>query len=126
MDAISFVVGVRTGFLRSNVLKQLIFNADDVDIEEQQRTASVKLVLEMPNGEEMEFERKISYTGSSVYKIDNTTTSYSNYMKSLLAIGINAKAKNFLVFQVICRMLLFDPFDKLYFIIPGLYRIDCF
>ncbi|KAI3901248.1 hypothetical protein MKW92_040968 [Papaver armeniacum] len=86
MDAISFVLGVKSSQLRGAQLKDLICAFGD------NRKAFVKLVYQLSNGIELQFTRSISSSGGGVVTWDD----YNYKLKSL---GILVKARNFLVFQ---------------------------
>ena len=101
MDAISFVLGVRSAQLRSSQLKDLIYRSgadDDAEQEEQARTASVTAVY-TEGEEEWQFQRNITSSGTSEYKINGKTMTYAKYNAVLEQHNILVKAKNFLVFQ---------------------------
>ena len=100
MDAISFVLGVRSMQLRGAQLKDLLYAYDDKDREQKGRKAFVKLVFITGNGEEMEFARTITSGGSSEYRINNKAVTWDVYNNTMRSLGILVKARNFLVFQV--------------------------
>jgi structural maintenance of chromosome 1 len=100
MDAISFVLGVRSMQLRGAQLKDLIYAFDDKEREQKGRRAFVKLVYLTGNGEELHLTRTITSTGSSEYRINNKTVSWDEYNEKMRSLGILVKARNFLVFQV--------------------------
>ncbi|KAG0580223.1 hypothetical protein M758_4G158500 [Ceratodon purpureus] len=99
MDAISFVLGVRSMQLRGAQLKDLLYAYDDKDREQKGRKAFVKLVFITGNGEEMEFARTITSGGSSEYRINNKAVTWDVYNNTMRSLGILVKARNFLVFQ---------------------------
>jgi structural maintenance of chromosome 1 len=114
MDAISFVLGVRSAKLRSSQLKDLIYRAgrnDDVDAEdpetepsqsqqeEEARDAWVLAVYIDKKGTEWKYKRSINLSGSSEYRVNGKLETASAYNDSLKKHGILVKAKNFLVFQ---------------------------
>ncbi|PON62633.1 Structural maintenance of chromosomes protein [Parasponia andersonii] len=99
MDAISFVLGVRTGQLRGTQLKDLIYAFDDKEKEQKGRRAFVRLVYQLGNGSELHFTRTITSSGGSEYRIDGTPVSWDEYNARLKSLGILVKARNFLVFQ---------------------------
>ncbi|XP_010504281.1 PREDICTED: structural maintenance of chromosomes protein 1-like [Camelina sativa] len=99
MDAISFVLGVRTGQLRGSQLKDLIYAFDDRDKEQRGRRAFVRLVYQMEDGVELRFTRTITSAGGSEYRIDNRVVNLDEYNGKLRSLGILVKARNFLVFQ---------------------------
>ncbi|GFP85426.1 structural maintenance of chromosomes protein 1 [Phtheirospermum japonicum] len=99
MDAISFVLGVRTGQLRGAQLRDLIYAFDDREKEQKGRRAYVMLVYQMPDGSEIEFTRSITPAGGSEYRIGNRVVNWDDYNAKLKTLGILVKARNFLVFQ---------------------------
>ncbi|KAM0829285.1 hypothetical protein ACQ4PT_066977 [Festuca glaucescens] len=100
MDAISFVLGVRSAHLRGAQLKDLIYALDDRDKEERGRRASVRLVYNLPGtGAELQFTRAITGAGGSEYRIDGRVVTWDDYNAKLRSLGILVKARNFLVFQ---------------------------
>ena len=101
MDAISFVLGVRSGQLRGAQLKDLIYAFDDKEKEQKGRRAFVRLVYQLANSSELQFTRTITSSGGSEYRIDGTTVTWDVYNAKLRDLGILVKARNFLVFQVL-------------------------
>ncbi|QCE06382.1 structural maintenance of chromosome 1 [Vigna unguiculata] len=99
MDAISFVLGVRTGQLRGAQLKDLIYAFDDREKDQKGRRAFVRLVYHLANSTEIRFTRTITGAGSSEYRIDDTLVNWDTYNNRLKSLGILIKARNFLVFQ---------------------------
>ncbi|KAG7094864.1 hypothetical protein E1B28_005672 [Marasmius oreades] len=120
MDAISFVLGVKSAQLRSSQLKDLVYrgrrlarpdNASEqpsmaVDEDEEEGdgegTAKKAWVLAVycdADDREWRFQRTISTTGASEYKLDDRVVTYSAYNAALMKHNILVKAKNFLVFQ---------------------------
>ncbi|KAJ0051873.1 hypothetical protein Pint_01726 [Pistacia integerrima] len=99
MDAISFVLGVRTGQLRGAQLKDLIYAYDDKEKEQKGRRAFVRLVYLLGNGLELQFTRIITSAGASEYRIDGKVVNWDEYNGKLRSLGILVKARNFLVFQ---------------------------
>ncbi|KAF5378785.1 hypothetical protein D9615_006938 [Tricholomella constricta] len=123
MDAISFVLGVKSAQLRSSQLKDLVYRgrrlakadieegsetraAEDEDDEEggeegegTAKKAWVLAVYKDAEGKEWKFQRTISTTGASEYKLNNKVVTYSAYNAALVGHNILVKAKNFLVFQ---------------------------
>ncbi|EGO04101.1 hypothetical protein SERLA73DRAFT_102460 [Serpula lacrymans var. lacrymans S7.3] len=119
MDAISFVLGVKSAQLRSSQLKDLVYRGrrlarngvegasdatQDDDEEEGEgegsaRKAWVLAVYEDEKKKEWLFQRTISTTGASEYKLNNRVVTYSAYNAALISHNILVKAKNFLVFQ---------------------------
>ncbi|PWA78512.1 structural maintenance of chromosomes (SMC) family protein [Artemisia annua] len=99
MDAISFVLGVRTGQLRGAQLKDLIYAFDDREKEQRGRRAYVKLVYRLSDGTDLLFTRAITSAGGSEYRIDERVVNFEEYSNKLKTLGILVKARNFLVFQ---------------------------
>ena len=130
MDAISFVLGVRSSHLRSEKLKDMVYrgriiqearvNADGTVTEadgdangevpengESQpsgprndpQNAWVKAVFEDDAEQEHEWQRAITSSGSSEYRINNRVVTQKQYGEALEEHSILVKARNFLVFQ---------------------------
>ncbi|GBG59523.1 hypothetical protein CBR_g38546 [Chara braunii] len=100
MDAISFVLGVRSMQLRGSQLKDLIYTEND-SVVNPLRRAYVKLVYRNGNGsgEELTFTRTITAAGSCEYRINERVASWDDYNAKMKSLGILLKARNFLVFQ---------------------------
>ncbi|XP_063364584.1 structural maintenance of chromosomes protein 1A [Cydia amplana] len=96
MDAVSFVMGEKTSLLRVKRLSDLIHGASIN--KPVSRSASVTASFELEDGTEKQFMRSV-IGQSSDHKIDGQSVSVSNYLAELERLGINVKAKNFLVFQ---------------------------
>ncbi|PWN30250.1 RecF/RecN/SMC protein [Jaminaea rosea] len=116
MDAISFVLGVKSSQMRSSGLKDVIFRgrrmaadpgnasgeSDDDEAEgsaADAQKATVVAVYEDATGKEWRFERSVTLAGASEYKINGRGQSYNSYNRQLEKFKILVKAKNFLVFQ---------------------------
>ncbi|KAL5522775.1 hypothetical protein ACEPAG_8793 [Sanghuangporus baumii] len=117
MDAISFVLGVKSAQLRSSQLKDLVYRgrrlgksatdaSQTIDEEEDEegddvdaRKAWVLAVYEDHDKKEWLYQRTITTTGSSEYKLNGQVVSAQAYSVSLAKHNILTKAKNFLVFQ---------------------------
>ncbi|WWC61082.1 uncharacterized protein I303_103660 [Kwoniella dejecticola CBS 10117] len=119
MDAISFVLGVKSAQLRSTQLKDLVYRGRraaqhddddemDIDAETQQsqsvsendaRTAWVMVVYEDEKGKEWAFRRSISAAGASAYFLNSKSVAWKEYNGQLEKFNVLVKAKNFLVFQ---------------------------
>ncbi|KAF9116235.1 Structural maintenance of chromosomes protein 1 [Mortierella sp. AM989] len=117
MDAISFVLGVKSAQLRSSQLRELIYR-DRVDNgEEAQRNGTngasrqgalndadprktwVMAVYQQDDDTEIKFTRSVNMAGVSEYKINGKVMLYADYDRALQGINILVKARNFLVFQ---------------------------
>ncbi|XP_073284686.1 structural maintenance of chromosomes protein 1-like isoform X1 [Primulina huaijiensis] len=99
MDAISFVLGVRTGQLRGAQLRDLVYAFDDREKERRGRKAHVMLVYQLPDGPEIQFTRSITTAGGSEYRVGEHVVNWDEYNAKLRSLGILVKARNFLVFQ---------------------------
>lgn len=129
MDAISFVLGVRSNQLRSKNIKSLIYRGriddaedadhvsdnEDVDDMEQEEldnsendpddasgdphSAYVIAIYEKENKEILNLKRKINPNGSSSFIVNDVQVSVNQYLQILKEENILIKAKNFLVFQ---------------------------
>lgn len=102
MDAISFVLGVRTSQLRGNQLRDLVYrNLEDPNDDVSQRRTHVKLIYRKSDSssDEVEFMRSVTLSGASEYRVRGRVVSLENYNAELAAIGVLVKARNFLVFQ---------------------------
>lgn len=122
MDAISFVLGIKSSHLRSTHLRELVYrgrvirqsiaNGDtgaegrDEEADTQSSTqgndpksASVTAVYEDDAGEEQKWTRTITNQGVSEYRINGRSVNAQQYNETLEAENILMKARNFLVFQ---------------------------
>ncbi|KAI3423850.1 hypothetical protein D9Q98_009684 [Chlorella vulgaris] len=105
MDAVSFVLGVRTAQLRGSLKELLYHNTAGQSAEDRPRKGSVKLVFEAADGEEVHFERCIKPTGAgadtfvSEYKMNDRVVGWEAYNRRLEGYNILVRARNFLVFQ---------------------------
>lgn len=125
MDAISFVLGIKSSHLRSAHLKDLVYrgrvlktskinddgsaetnglangNADGDDMASRgdPKTAWVMAVYEDDAGDEQRWKRSITNQGASEYRINDRVVSAQQYNESLENENILIKARNFLVFQ---------------------------
>ncbi|EFN88816.1 structural maintenance of chromosomes protein 1A [Harpegnathos saltator] len=96
MDAISFVMGEKTSSLRVKRFSELIHGASiGMPVA---RSASVTAVFELEDGTEKSFMRSVQGS-SSEHRINNMVVTSQVYLNELEQLGINVKAKNFLVFQ---------------------------
>ncbi|KAI8922092.1 RecF/RecN/SMC [Powellomyces hirtus] len=109
MDAISFVLGVKSAQLRSSQLKELIYrggtdlDADGNDEEAHSGSpnrAYVCAVYESSDKVVTRFTRAVTEAGSSEYRINGKSVTFAKYSTVLEKENILIKAKNFLVFQV--------------------------
>lgn len=96
MDAVSFVMGEKTSLLRVKRLSDLIHGASINKA--VSKCASVTATFVLEDMTEKQFQRSV-INQSSEHKIDGQTVTISHYLAELEKLGINVKAKNFLVFQ---------------------------
>ncbi|KAM0453212.1 hypothetical protein ACHAPV_009006 [Trichoderma viride] len=124
MDAISFVLGIKSSHLRSTHLKELVYRGrvlktskinddgsaqaptdassfadDDKASRGDPKTAWVMAVYEDDAGEEQRWKRTITSQGASEYRINDRVVTAQQYNEALEAENILIKARNFLVFQ---------------------------
>ncbi|KAF5019733.1 hypothetical protein F66182_8238 [Fusarium sp. NRRL 66182] len=125
MDAISFVLGIKSSHLRSAHLKDLVYrgrvlktakinddgsaetngdtnghaDGDDKASRGDPKTAWVMAVYEDDAGEEQKWKRSITNQGASEYRINDRIVTAQQYNESLESENILIKARNFLVFQ---------------------------
>mgnify|MGYP004706611953 CR=1 FL=1 len=126
MDAISFVLGVRSNQLRSRNIKSLIYrgrindeddieggndmdsndendidsdNEIDNDSQNDDNQAYVIAIYEKDNKDILNLKRSINENGSSSFSVNGVNVSVNQYLQILKEENILIKAKNFLVFQ---------------------------
>ncbi|KAK5942116.1 Structural maintenance of chromosomes protein 1 [Knufia obscura] len=122
MDAISFVLGIKSSHLRSAHLRELIYRGRVIrksiatgdaqargnDEEESTQTSTqgndpksawVMAVFEDDAGETQKWKRTITTTGVSEYRINDKVVTSQQYNEALETENILIKARNFLVFQ---------------------------
>ncbi|RMZ81513.1 hypothetical protein DV738_g2188, partial [Chaetothyriales sp. CBS 135597] len=107
MDAISFVLGIKSSHLRSSHLKELIYrgrvlrNQPNGSQSERNdpKSAWVMAVYEDDAGMEQKWRRSITSQGASEYRINERIVTAAQYNNALEEENILIKARNFLVFQ---------------------------
>ncbi|RMZ85996.1 hypothetical protein DV737_g88, partial [Chaetothyriales sp. CBS 132003] len=97
MDAISFVLGIKSSHLRSSHLKELIYRGRSE--RSDPKSAWVMAVYEDDAGMEQKWRRSITSQGASEYRINERVVSAAQYNDALEEENILIKARNFLVFQ---------------------------
>lgn len=97
MDAISFVLGEKTSNLRVKRLNELIHGASIG--QPVGNTASVTLIYEDTDTGKLERFSRFVNGSSSDYRIDDQSVTKQEYAAKLLTLGVNIKARNFLVYQ---------------------------
>lgn len=107
MDAISFVLGVRTAQLRGSLSELLYSDSASSSPSARPRRGQVTLVYEAETGDKTRFSRVISPSSStaqskftSQYRVNDRNVTWDAYNAKLEGFGILVKARNFLVFQV--------------------------
>ncbi|KAL9893957.1 structural maintenance of chromosomes protein 1A [Glossina fuscipes] len=96
MDAISFVMGEKTSSLRVKRLNDLIHGSSIGKPVARSCYVIAKFII---NGDRHRDFKRAVIGGSSEYRINEEPVSSSVYLAKLEKLGINVKAKNFLVFQ---------------------------
>ncbi|KAF4970206.1 hypothetical protein FZEAL_10095, partial [Fusarium zealandicum] len=125
MDAISFVLGIKSSHLRSAHLRDLVYrgrvlktakinddgsaqtngdadghaDGNDKASRSDPKTAWVMAVYEDDAGEEQKWKRSITNQGASEYRINERVVTAQQYNDALESENILIKARNFLVFQ---------------------------
>lgn len=110
MDAISFVIGVKTKSLRSDSLDQLIYDTSKREEEGVLKSpakklgkASVTLVMRKKGtDEELFFTRTIESTDKTLksnYLFNKKKIKFNEYEEKLKELNLFVRAQNFLVFQ---------------------------
>lgn len=125
MDAISFVLGIRSSHLRSAHLRDLIYRGrvlkssaprregdgpaeeeaeeqeeEDGETQDDPKSAWVMAVYENDEEGEQQWKRSITSKGASEYRINGKQVTAAQYNSALEKEKILIKARNFLVFQV--------------------------
>jgi chromosome segregation ATPase len=94
------------------VVQELLYNnRRSSDPKDHPNTGHVSLVFERSDGSVIRFKRSILMSGqhkgtstyTSRYELDQEVVSMDAFMQKLLSVGINTRARNFLVFQVCGR-----------------------
>ncbi|GMM53956.1 cohesin subunit [Maudiozyma humilis] len=113
MDAISFVLGVRSANLRSSAARDLVYRGvrtdSGSDISSSGDAAATTTTLPATsayvkafyndNNRTVTLQRSIETSGDSHYSIDGKTVPYSDFAAYLESQNVLVRAKNFLVFQ---------------------------
>lgn len=112
MDAISFVLGIKSSHLRSAHLRDLIYRGrklrdggavqegeDEGTQRDDPTTAWVMAVYVDDRKKEQRWKRGINPQGSSEYRINDRQVTAAEYNRALESQSILIKARNFLVFQ---------------------------
>jgi structural maintenance of chromosome 1 len=97
MDAISFVLGVKTQQLRGAQLKDLVYQSPVAA--DNANAAFVEMLYIEDDRNEKRFRRAITSGGAADYKVDGKRMSWKEYIQELEKINVLVKVRNFLVFQ---------------------------
>lgn len=89
MDALSFVLGIKSSSLRASSMQELVHSGEEC--------AAVTAVF-VKNGEKFLFSRRI-VRNASEFRINNDVKTWQEYNSRLQEENILTRAKNFLVFQ---------------------------
>lgn len=96
MDAISFVLGVKTTTLRGKKVKDLLYKSGG----KSQNSGYVSMHFVTKAGRDIVFTRLIKSGGESEFQIDGKTKTREDYDRNLADLGVLVSVKNCLVFQV--------------------------
>ncbi|VVD05147.1 unnamed protein product [Leptidea sinapis] len=96
MEAVCFVMGEKTSLLRVKRLSDLIHGAHINKPVASSASVTATFILENQN--EKKFQR-FAVAHSSDYRINDSSVTEGQYLQELAELGINVKAKNFLVLQ---------------------------
>eukprot|EP01083_Nonionella_stella_P038243 104058_1 len=100
MDAISFVLGVKTAKLRGKKMVDHIHRKESERDKPVKRTAYVEIVYQKERSDEIiRFRRSVSASGTAQYHLDGKVVKWPVYNRQLKDIGVLVRARNFLVFQ---------------------------
>ncbi|EFX81640.1 hypothetical protein DAPPUDRAFT_211085 [Daphnia pulex] len=97
MDAVSFVMGEKSSTLRVKRLTELIHGASINKA--VAKSAEVSAIFELKDKTELKFTRLVFSNGKSEHRLNDEMVNSSRYFAELEKLGMNVKAKNFLVFQ---------------------------
>ncbi|KAH7817231.1 Structural maintenance of chromosomes 1, SMC1 [Monocercomonoides exilis] len=118
MDAVSFVLGLKTSILRAHKLSDFIYRgSDELDESQESRSMYVTAVFrkagengfeddtDMINNvnivDEISFTREVSSSSPNVpiYRVNGKVKQHKDYLQQLKGIGLDVEAQNFLIFQ---------------------------
>jgi structural maintenance of chromosome 1 len=97
MDAISFVLGVKTQQLRGTQLRDLVYQSPHA--QDNPDTAFVEMLYLEDERVEKRFRRSITAAGAADYRVNGRRMSWKEYIAELEKINVLVKVRNFLVFQ---------------------------
>jgi structural maintenance of chromosome 1 len=96
MDAISFVLGVKSAHLRSRELRELVHRPGEGSVQPESCYVAAEY---HSNDQVIIFKRSVTPNGSSEYKLNDKVVSYQQYIAAVESEGILVSSRNFLVFQ---------------------------
>eukprot|EP00755_Sulcionema_specki_P011506 Sspe_Gene.7740::Locus_2624_Transcript_1_1_Confidence_1.000_Length_3987::g.7740::m.7740/K06636/SMC1; structural maintenance of chromosome 1 len=96
MDAVSFVLGIKTGAMRAQHLKELIYNVDGREVP---KYARVQLDFMTSGGKLVQFERTIHASGATEYRIAGKGVEWAKYEETLRSLNVLVNTRNCLIFQ---------------------------
>lgn len=99
LDAISFVLGVKTAQLRYNNLKDLVSRSVREKLDSGSVQCYVKMIY-LDRKEQVSFMRSITAKGKAEYRINNQQVNVEAYHEKLMSYNVIVKARNFLILQV--------------------------
>eukprot|EP01063_Lacrimia_lanifica_P035272 TRINITY_DN6690_c0_g1_i1.p1 TRINITY_DN6690_c0_g1~~TRINITY_DN6690_c0_g1_i1.p1 ORF type:complete len:1280 (+),score=583.20 TRINITY_DN6690_c0_g1_i1:71-3841(+) len=97
MDAVSFVLGIKTASMRTATMGELVYNVDKSDV--RTKKASVKLHFAAGAGKKVVFERSVTTGGAAQYVVDGRNVTWGVYEDTLKSFNILASTRNCLIFQ---------------------------
>eukprot|EP01061_Rhynchopus_euleeides_P006338 TRINITY_DN15384_c0_g1_i1.p1 TRINITY_DN15384_c0_g1~~TRINITY_DN15384_c0_g1_i1.p1 ORF type:complete len:1287 (+),score=690.06 TRINITY_DN15384_c0_g1_i1:71-3931(+) len=95
MDAISFVLGIKTASLRAATLKELVHK----DAGSAATQATVKLHFVDKKNKKVVFQRTVSTAGTTQYRVNGKAMAWGAYENELRSHNILASTRNCLIFQ---------------------------
>ena len=99
MDAISFVLGVRSLDIRASNVQELVYRTDVERPQENTRECYVEMQFQPKEGALIAFRRAIVEGGQSEYFLNGEKVLKASYDEQLVAQNVLVRTKNFLVFQ---------------------------
>ena len=98
MDAISFVLGIKTANMRAAHLKDLVYSVSAPGaVSPTKATVSLRYVTAA--GKHLLFERSVTASGTATYYVDSKAAPWAKYEEILRSQNILASTRNCLIFQ---------------------------
>eukprot|EP00754_Rhynchopus_humris_P037927 Rhum_TRINITY_DN20631_c0_g1::Rhum_TRINITY_DN20631_c0_g1_i1::g.171651::m.171651/K06636/SMC1; structural maintenance of chromosome 1 len=98
MDAISFVLGIKTANMRAAQLKDLVYSVSAPGAVTPSK-AIVRLRFVTSTGKHLLFERSVTSSGTATYYVDGKAAPWTKYEEILRSQNILASTRNCLIFQ---------------------------